>query len=138
MAVYTEIVSLPIEEVWKHLLHKIEHPEFFVPGVSDVVILEKTTAFTLRSMKLLGENGQAMTVFEKITAQPYLVRFTLVDHPVYKGYVDNLAEKVSARETRLTFAMHWTNLNTGENLENPELLKRAVQKTIEYMRQTKR
>jgi ribosome-associated toxin RatA of RatAB toxin-antitoxin module len=41
MVQYTTIVKASLEKVWQHLILKIEKPENFVPGVSDVIILEK-------------------------------------------------------------------------------------------------
>ena len=41
MAQFTTIVKAPLENVWRHLIFKIENPENFVPGISDVFILEK-------------------------------------------------------------------------------------------------
>lgn len=42
MVDYTAIVKASLEKVWHHLILKIEKPENFVPGVSNVIILEKT------------------------------------------------------------------------------------------------
>ena len=50
MAQFTTIVKAPLENVWRHLIFKIENPENFVPGISDVFILEKNDNFVLRKM----------------------------------------------------------------------------------------
>ncbi len=45
-------VSAPLEVLWKLLVDKIEHPQVYVPGVSEVKILEKDAQSTLREMTL--------------------------------------------------------------------------------------
>jgi hypothetical protein len=133
MTSYSAHVQLPIAQVWEHLIYKIEHPENFVPGVTQVTILEKTPEQVTRSMELHLPDGNQAQVIENITHTPYLVRFTLVHHPVYTGYVDNLAETITENETRLTYTMHWVNKITGEPMANAELIKNAVLKSIDYM-----
>ena len=52
MVSYSEIVEAPLEKVWKDFIYKIEHPENFVPGVSNVMMKEKTDAFVIRQMDI--------------------------------------------------------------------------------------
>lgn len=133
MISYTESLPIPIEKVWKHFLNKIEHPENFVPGVSEVEIREKNDEFVIRAMSLTTPDGTKNRVVEKITANPYQVRFLILEHPVFEGYVDNFAESISDNETNIKFAMSWTNKNTGETFSNLPLMETAVKKTIDYI-----
>ena len=41
MVSFSETIKKPIIEVWEHFLYKIEYPQYFVPGVSNVFIKEK-------------------------------------------------------------------------------------------------
>jgi hypothetical protein len=133
MISHSEIMHQPIETVWEHFIYKIEHPEHFVPGVSHVVIRERHGDHVVRAMDIALPGGSAATVVEKITHAPYWVRFEIIDHPVYSGHVDNLAEKLSDTETRITYTLHWVNKATGEPFSNQDVARNAVLKTVEFI-----
>ena len=137
MISYTTNIKVPIEKVWQHFIYKIEHPENFVPGVSNVIIKEKTADFVIRDMDIALPDGSKVTISEKITHAPYTVKFLIVNHPVYNGYVDNIAEKISDNETKITFSLHWINKKTGDPFNNEEIAKTAVLKTADYILQHK-
>lgn len=134
MASYSVNVNASLENVWNHLIHKIEHPEAFVPGVGNVIILEKTDDFVIRQMTINVENNP-INIIEKITAEPYLVRFEIIEHPQFAGYVDNEAMAISENETQITFTMNWVDKETKIPFENPELIKNAVLKTKFHIEQ---
>jgi hypothetical protein len=129
---HTEIIDASIQDVWKHLLYKIDYPEHFVPNVSGVEILEKNAAATIRKMTVTMPT-QAVTIIEKITAAPYLVKFEIIEHPTFTGYVDNLAEVIDEHSTRLTYTMCWLNKATNTTANNMDILKAAVQKSKQYI-----
>jgi hypothetical protein len=135
MVSHSEIIQVPIEKVWEHFIYKIENPQHFVPGVSNVVIHEKTSDHVLRSMDVTNPAGAKSALVEKITSAPYWVKFLIVDHPMYEGHVDNLAEKISDTETRITYSIHWKNKETGEAFANADMPKMAVLKTVDYILQ---
>ncbi len=137
MVSHSETVNAPLSTVWEHFIYKIEHPEHFVPGVSNVVIREKTDDYVVRAMDIALPGGSKATVVEKITWAPYWVKFEILEHPVYTGHVDNLAEAISDNETKITYALHWVNKTTGEAFSNQEGPKSAVLKTVEYILQSK-
>jgi hypothetical protein len=137
MVSHSEIIQVPIEKVWEHFIYKIENPQHFVPGVSNVVIHEKTSDHVLRSMDVTNPAGAKSALVEKITSAPYWVKFLIVDHPMYEGHVDNLAEKISDTETRITYSIHWTNKQTGETFANVDMPKMAVLKTVDYIMNNK-
>lgn len=135
MVSHSETIQVPIEKVWEHFIYKIEHPEHFVPGVSNVIIKEKTADYVMRTMDITNPAGVKATVVEKITYAPYWVKFLIVDHAINEGYVDNLAEKISDTETRITYSIHWKNKQTGEAFSNADIPKMAVLKTVDYILQ---
>ncbi len=137
MISHSEIINKPISIVWEHFLYKIEHPEHFVPGVSNVEIKEKTDDYVMREMDIQPRDGAKIRLLEKITYSPYWVKFLIVDHPVYSGHVDNLAEPVSEHETKITYSLYWTNKVTGEVFSNQEMIKNAVLKTVEFILESK-
>lgn len=132
MASFSTSIDASIAKVWEHLLHKIEHPEAFVPGVSEVIILEKNDDFVVRQMTITM-NEVASKVIEKITSSPYIVRFELLEHPEFYGFVGNEAVAVTESETQLTFTMNWVNKHTQLVFDNPELIKNAVLKTKSHI-----
>lgn len=132
MVQFTTIVNASLEKVWQHLLLKIEMPENFVPSVSDVLILEKNEDFVTRKMTITTE-GNATTLVEKITFVPYKVRFLLIEHPKFDGYVDNDIQFISENETEMTFTINWKDKTTQTEFDNQEMVKNAVLKTKTYI-----
>lgn len=133
---HTEIINASLHEVWKHLLFKIDNPQYFVPNVSDVQVLQKIDNETIRKMTVTMPT-QSMTIVEKITASPYRVKFEIMEHPMFMGYVTNVAEEIDEQSTRLTYAMNWFNKKTNESANNLDVLKAAVNKSKQYIEQEK-
>ena len=132
MVQYTTTVKATLEKVWQHLILKIENPENFVPGISDVFILEKNDDFVIRKMTVTTPDNTT-TLTEKITFIPYKVRFLLVEHPKFEGYVDNDIKPISEDETEITFTINWKDKTTQTEINNFELVKNAVEKTKSYI-----
>ena len=132
MVQYSTTVNVSLEKVWQHLILKIEKPENFVPGVSDVIILDKNEDFVTRKMTITVE-GNATTLVEKITFIPYKVRFLLLEHPKFEGYVDNDIKPISENETEMSFTINWKDKTTQSEFDNQEMLKNAVLKTKNFI-----
>jgi len=132
MVQYATTVNASLELTWKNLLDKIENPQNFVPGVSDVIISEKNTDFVLRQMTVTNDKGCTI-LKEKITFEPYKVRFLLLDHAKLEGYVDNDIKAISDKETEMTFTIHWIDKVTKLEINDFELVKNAVLKTKDYI-----
>jgi hypothetical protein len=132
MVQYTTSVNASLELTWKNLLDKIDNPQNFVPGVSDVIISEKNTDFVLRQMTVTNDKGSTI-LKEKITFEPYKVRFLLLDHAKLEGYVDNDIKAISDKETEMTFTIHWIDKVTKLEINDFELVKNAVLKTKDYI-----
>jgi ribosome-associated toxin RatA of RatAB toxin-antitoxin module len=132
MVQYTTTVHANLEKVWHHLIYKIENPENFVPGISDVFVLEKNDDFVIRKMTVTTPDNTT-TLTEKITFIPYKVRFLLVEHPKFEGYVDNDIKPISDDETVITFTINWKDKTTQSEINNFELVKNAVEKTKLYI-----
>lgn len=133
MISHSEIVNVPLATVWEHFLYKIDHPEHFVPGVSGVVIKEKTANYTIREMNIAQPDGKSIRFSEKITASPYLVKFLIIEHPLYEGYVDNIAEAISPNETKITYSINWVNKTTGEAFAHQPIVTNAVIKSVAFI-----
>lgn len=133
MISHSTVIPISIENVWKYFLIKIAHPENFVPGVSNIEILDEKPSEVLRLMDIQTPNAPTIRFTEKITWSPYIVKFEIVDHPFHTGYVDNIAEKVSENETKITFTLNWKNKVTGENFTQLEIITNAVNKTATYI-----
>lgn len=134
MVQFATIVNASLEKVWEHLIYKIEKPENFVPGVSNVIISEKNPDFVLREMTVTTPENTTI-LKEKITFIPYKVRFLLLEHPTMEGFVDNDIKKISDNETEMTFTINWIDKTTKNEINNQELAKNAVLKTKQYIEQ---
>ena len=132
MVQFSTIVNASLDKVWQHLILKIEKPENFVPGVSDVLILEKKEDFVTRKMTIATEEN-ATTLVEKITFVPYKIMFLLVEHPKFEGYVDNDIKSISENENELTFTINWKDKTNKTDFDNSEMVKNAVLKTKIYI-----
>jgi ribosome-associated toxin RatA of RatAB toxin-antitoxin module len=132
MVQFTTTVNASLEKVWDHLIYKIEKPENFVPGVSDVIISERNADFVIRQMTVTTPENTTI-LKEKITFIPYKVRFLLLEHPTMEGFVDNDVRKISDTETELTFTIDWIDKTSKMEINNLELLKNAVLKTKTYI-----
>ncbi len=137
MITYSENIDVPIAVVWQHFIHKIEHPENFVPGVSNVYIKESTDQYIIREMDIEPIVGSKVRLTEKITYAPYWVKFSIIDHPTYSGDVDNIAERISDNETKITFTLNWIDKVTAVPFHNQEMIKNAVRKTVEFILHSK-
>jgi hypothetical protein len=135
MVSYTHTVSLPISKVWEHFLFKVEHPEHFVPGVSDVHIIEKNEEFVDRQMNLSNPEGALITLVERITHKPYEVCYAILEHPKFKGYVLNQAVAINDSETAITYSIHWQDKLTEAWYAEEATAKNAVLKSIAFMEQ---
>ena len=135
MVQYTTIVNASLEKVWEQLIYKIENPENFVPGVSEVEIIEKTEKFVVRKMKITQESGTSI-LKEKITFDPFKVRFLSLDHPSIEGFVDNDIRLISENETEMTFTINWIDRTTKTEINNFEMVKNAVLKTKKFIEET--
>jgi len=133
MISYSQIINVPLDVVWKNFLYKIKHPENFVPGVSNVLVKEQNADYVIREMDIVSPSGLTDRIIEKITFSPNWVNFSIVHHPIYSGFVYNLAEKISDNETKVTFSINWQNKVTGEFFSNDDVVKNAVLKTIEFI-----
>ncbi len=135
MVQYTTIVIASLEKVWEQLIYKIENPENFVPGVSEVEIIEKNEKFVVRKMKITQESGTSI-LKEKITFDPFKVRFLSLDHPSIEGFVDNDIRSISENETEMTFSINWIDRTTKTEINNFEMVKNAVLKTKKFIEET--
>lgn len=135
MAKFSIIVNASLEKVWDNLILKIEQPEKFVPGVTDVFILEKNKDYVIRKMTVITE--QTTTILkEKITFVPYKVRFQLLEHPKLEGYVDNDIKYISVNETEMTFSINWIDKISKTEIDNQQMVKNAVLKTKSLIENT--
>lgn len=129
---HNEIINAPIKTVWDALVLKIEQPQFFVPNVSNVLILEKTEEFVVRQMTLQAGEIK-MELVEKITFSPFLVKFEIVSHPKNIGYVLNEAIPIDEKTTQLTYTMCWQDKETLLPSNNMDILKSAVILSKEFI-----
>lgn len=92
---HSEIVKASFETIWEQLLLKVYHPEKFIPGVSDVEIIETGPGDrVIRKMKVTFPTGLELNLLEKITwdRDSRTLNFTIIEHPTHSGNVINRVE----------------------------------------------
>lgn len=132
-ASFSTPVNATVEVLWDLLIDKIEHPQKYVPGVSDVKILTKNTEFVLREMTI-----PTGVLREKITSNLTTreVVFTLVDHSKFSGSVINKIH-ISDHENEaitLEFTLNWQPINSDistAEIDMSDTIKQAVLHTKE-------
>lgn len=104
-AAFSAPVDAPVDVLWRLLLDKIEHPDRYIDGVSEVEILERgADGSVLRRMRT-----PRMLLTERIMADEsaLLVSFVLVDSPAFDGGVTNRIEIGADGRPVLTFDLDW-------------------------------
>ena len=88
--------------------------------------MEKKPSEVVSAMDIQTPSASKIRFTEKITWSPYWVKFEIIDHPFHAGYVDNIVEKISDSETKITFTLDWKNKVTGEDLNQQEIITNTV------------
>jgi hypothetical protein len=72
------------ETLWKLLMDRVQNPERYLPGVSEVRFLEQSDEVMVRELKLHGE-----VVRERIVIKPFEgeLRHELLEHPQFTGVI---------------------------------------------------
>ncbi|MCU0684991.1 MAG: oxidoreductase [Polyangiaceae bacterium] len=129
-ASYRVPVDAPVERLWRLLEDKVENPGPYVPGVTDVRVLARRADGVSRQM-CVG----AFVLKEDIQIFPaqLVIKFALVDHPLFIGQVMNRVYRPEAGAlAELEFTLHWTPRRPLAAAETPDvvaLIRHAVQQT---------
>ena len=133
---HTEPVKAPLSIIWEQLMHKVYDPRNFLPGVTEVEILEddKDHQRIIRKMVLSNPKG-SMTIVEEITwdEAEHLVVFTIVEHPSHTGTVINKVGIKGENDYELTYRMDWKFKGEGEDPMAEMSIKPAVIKSVQIM-----
>lgn len=117
---------------WEQFLLKARSPEKFVPGVTDVEILEEGPVNRIvRKMSISMPHGK-ITVVEEIVwdNENHTVDFRLLEHPTHTGNVLNIIEKRENGEIWITFIMDWKFKGEGNDPIPEDIIQRAVMNTV--------
>ncbi len=123
---HSEQINSTFETLWSLLLDKVQHPDITIKEITHVEILEKYDDGILRQMHVLG-----MTIRERVTIdeQNKIVRFDLIENPMFTGYFLN---KVEGSDEKLTliYEQNWIPITPqARELETkfPQILIKGVQ-----------
>ena len=86
---HSEQINATFEILWILLLDKVQHPDITIKEITHVEVLQKYDDGILRQMHTLG-----MTIRERITIdeQNKIIRFDLIENPMFTGYFINKIE----------------------------------------------
>lgn len=119
---FSSPVNASLTTVWKILLEKLENPRSYIADVEEVNFFEKNENGMLREIKVRGTLlKERITINEQVRE----IKSTLVDHPLFSGYILNkiyLPTENSSDPLILTFSRNWHPLNEeAENINEAEL-----------------
>lgn len=125
-------VNAPAKVLWEKLVQKIRRPDLFVPGVSDVKVVQEFSELSIeRKMTIGGEK----IVHEYITADPLTkqVIFKTVTDSTFRGFVTNTMFE-EGDDLYLDYTMNWIYLSgdgPDKQAEMQDLIQKAVVHTKE-------
>ena len=99
-------------------MHKVYDPTKFVPGSSNVQIVEddKVNNKVIRRMTMANPKGE-FTILEEITwdEPSHLITFKLLEHPTHTGEVINRVDILGENDYVLYYKMDWTFKGQGDD-----------------------
>ena len=127
---HSEQINSTFETLWILLLDKVQHPDITIKEITHVEVLEKYDDGILRQMHTLG-----MTIRERITIdeQNKIIRFDLIENPMFTGYFINKIEDSDEKLT-LIYEQNWIPTTPqARELETkfPQILIKGVQEMKE-------
>ena len=127
---HSEQINATFEILWILLLDKVQHPDNTIKEITHVEVLQKYDDGILRQMHTLG-----MTIRERITIdeQNKIIRFDLIENPMFTGYFINKIEDSDEKLT-LIYEQNWIPITPqAKELETkfPQILIKGVQEMKE-------
>ena len=127
---HSEQINSTFEILWILLLDKVQHPDITIKEITHVEVLQKYDDGILRQMHALG-----MTIRERITIdeQNKIIRFDLIENPMFTGYFINKIEDSDEKLT-LIYEQNWIPITPqARELETkfPQILIKGVQEMKE-------
>ncbi|ARS64618.1 hypothetical protein NMSP_1000 [Candidatus Nitrosomarinus catalina] len=127
---HSEQINATFEILWILLLDKVQHPDNTIKEITHVEVLQKYDDGILRQMHTLG-----MTIRERITIdeQNKIIRFDLIENPMFTGYFINKIEDSDEKLT-LIYEQNWIPITPqARELETkfPQILIKGVQEMKE-------
>ena len=127
---HSEQINATFEILWILLLDKVQHPDLTIKEITHVEVLQKYDDGILRQMHTLG-----MTIKERITIdeQNKIIRFDLIENPMFTGYFINKIEDSDEKLT-LIYEQNWIPITPqAKELETkfPQILIKGVQEMKE-------
>lgn len=127
---HSEQINATFEILWILLLDKVQHPDITIKEITHVEVLQKYDDGILRQMHTLG-----MIIRERITIdeQNKIIRFDLIENPMFTGYFINKIEDSDEKLT-LIYEQNWIPITPqAKELETkfPQILIKGVQEMKE-------
>ena len=127
---HSEQINATFEILWILLLDKVQHPDITIKEITHVEVLQKYDDGILRQMHTLG-----MIIRERITIdeQNKIIRFDLIENPMFTGYFINKIEDSDEKLT-LIYEQNWIPITPqARELETkfPQILIKGVQEMKE-------
>ncbi|XOV81005.1 MAG: AtaL-like protein [Aestuariibacter sp.] len=130
---YRTQINTSFDNLWQHLLAKIENPEQFIPVVTRSEILERPGENCVIRLMYLDDGSGEQPTKEIISHDIHskTIIFKMTDNPVWSGFVVNSVLDDN-HGLELDITMHWQSKVPGHPAENApwaEIVKDAVLQT---------
>ncbi len=131
---YSGLANASLDHIWEHLVDKVRHPDRYLKGITDILILEEGPGNrVIRRMTINFPGKPPMTVLEEITwnEADHLVDFKILEHPSHTGNVINRIDKHEDGTLWLTYRMDWKFKGEGPDPMEGMNIKGAVDSSLD-------
>lgn len=124
-------VGASVETVWGVLLEKVERPDRFVVTAREARVLGKRGLEVERVMRF-----RDLELRERIRIDPeaHSILFTLLEHPIYEGWVVNRVEPAGEGRSRLVLERRWIPREPGQDPLDEADMERSLATTTGNIR----
>jgi hypothetical protein len=124
-------IDAPAHVVWDKLVDKIRRPDKYVPGVTNVEIVDDINELCVERKMSLGEK----IVHEHITADPLTktVVFKMLSNPTFRGFVINTLYEDDGK-VYLDYTMNW-HAKDAPGPDSQAEMEQAIRNAVEHTKQ---
>lgn len=115
---HSQVVAAPRERLWELLLDKVENPAMDMPGIESCEIVERDGDRLTRRTTTM-----ARTVTERVAIdrERHRVTYTMLDHPLYLGYIEHRLDDTDGSGIQVTFTVDLTPRTDTDDVADEEM-----------------
>jgi len=115
---HSQVVDAPRERLWELLLDKVENPAMDMPGIESCEIIERDGDRLTRRTTTM-----ARTVTERVAIdrERQRITYTMLDHPIYLGYIEHRLDPGDGDGAVVTFTIDLTPRTDADDVADEEM-----------------